>query len=382
MTLAVPQKVQVTIPVAAGSGAWQRVHKEAWAGMWPQCSEEMGGCLIDLRALVMLEGMSRMQAIVVRRFGKPEVLIPEEVECLSPGRGQVGVELRAIGVNFADTERRRAVYDVPTLPWIPGHEASGKVISFGHGVDAAILGKHVSFWSPHSTGGYAQQALVPVEHLFEFPSDVDFKVSAALPLQGLTAYGVLHHSARLAQGEWLFIHAAAGGVGLLAIQLARSLGARVLGTASSVAKRAAAAAFGATMLEPGPRLTEQVLELTDGRGVDVVIDSIGKDTQSQSLKMLAPFGRLVFFGEASGAPQPVVVEQLYPRSLSVGAFMLDPVLSPKLFAQARDGLVKQVVSGALRLTVAATVPLSEAAEAHRLLESRSVVGKLILDPQR
>ncbi len=325
--------------------------------------------------------MSRMRAIVVRRFGEPDVLAMEEVDGVAPGPGELGVELRAIGVNFADTERRRAVYDVPALPWIPGHEASGTVTSLGQGVDAALLGKHVSFWSPRSTGGYAQQAVVPVEHVFVFPETVDFQVSAALPLQGLTAYGVLHHAARLTRGETVFIHAAAGGVGLLAVQLACSLGARVLGTASSAAKRAAATAVGAIMLEPGTGLVERVFALTQGRGVDVVIDSVGKDTQSQSVGMLAPFGRLVFFGEASGAPQPVVVERLYPRSLSVGAFMVDPALSPSLFAQARDRLVEGVVNGSLQLTVAPPIPLSQAAEAHRMLESRSVVGKVVLDPR-
>jgi NADPH:quinone reductase len=323
-----------------------------------------------------------MHAVIVRQFGGPDVLTLAELPEPTPAAGEVLVRLRAIGVNFADTERRRAVYDVPELPWTPGHEAAGEVIGLGAGVAAELLGQRVGFWSPRSSAGYAQLATVPAAELFRFPRALDWSLMAALPLQGLTAYGVVHRAARLRANETVLIHAAAGGVGQIAVQLARAAGARVLGTASSPAKRAEVRALGADALDYGPALVAQVREHTAGRGVDVVLDGVGQATQVDSLAALAPRGRLIFFGEASGPALPVEVETLYPRSLSVGAFMIDLDDDAPAWAQTRSELVAHVVAGTVALKVAEVIPMSQAARAHQMLEARQTSGKLVLDPDR
>ena len=320
-----------------------------------------------------------MRAIVVNRVGGPEVLELAEVAAPVAGPGEVLVRIAAIGVNFADTERRRAIYRPPTLPWIPGHEAAGRIEAVGAGVDAALIGEPVAYWSPRSTGSYAEHATVPVADLFRFPRAIAPAAMAALPLQGLTAYGVVHFAARIRAGEVVLIHAAAGGVGQLAVQLALAAGARVLGTGSTPAKLDVIAALGAEPLAYGDDLADRVCARTAG-GVDVVLDSVGKSTQAVSRAALAPFGRLVYFGDASGAPEPVVVDDLYARSIAVGAFGLDPVAAPARWAEARAQLTAAVAGGRLAPSVSRILPLAEAARAHRDLEGRATIGKLVLDP--
>jgi len=322
-----------------------------------------------------------MRAIVVDRLGSPDVLVLREAPEPSPGPGDVLVRLHAIGVNFAETERRRGTYDPPPLPWIPGREGAGVVEALGPGTDPTWQGARVAFWtSAVSTATYAEAAAVPVEALFRLPDDLSFELGAALPLQGLTAYGLACFAAPLHERQVVLVHAAAGGVGSLLAQLARLRGARVLGTVSSSAKVERVQELWAEPFLYGPRLVEEILATTGRRGVDVVFDSIGRDTQEASLAMLAPYGRLVFFGEASGPPQPVAVETLYERSLSVGAFGLDLQVKPERWTRARQELLEGVRSGALRLFVHEVLPLGEAAEAHRCLEERRNLGKVVLRP--
>ncbi len=234
-----------------------------------------------------------MRAIVMRRVGGPEVLELEEVPAPSPKPGEVLVEIHAVGVNFADTEWRRARYRPTPLPWILGSEGAGVVVETGAGVDAAWHG-------------------------------------------------------------------------------------RVLGTVSSVEKADAVREAGGEPLLYGEDLVERVRALTDGRGVDVVLDSIGLPTQAASLAMLAPYGELVHFGDAGGFPAPVDPDDLYARSLKVSAFGLDERHDPQAAAQARRDLVSWAVDGSLRFRIGRTLPLVEAAQAHRLLESRGTIGKLVL----
>lgn len=321
-----------------------------------------------------------MRAVIVRRFGGPEVLEPAELPTPAPGPGDVLVRLHAIGVNFADTERRRGIYSVPELPWTPGREGAGVVVA-GPGVDGALVGARVSFWSPRAGSAYAQYALAPADELFVLDAATPFDAAAALPLQGLTAWGVVHEAAAVAAGETVLIHAAAGGVGQLAVQLARACGARVLGTASTDEKRARVAALGAEPLAYGDDLAARALEATSGRGVDVVLDSIGRDTQGQSLASLAPFGRLVFYGEASGPAAPVPVDALYERSLRVGAFDARHLVGdPARAARARAALLDALLGGRLRVEIGERLPLDEARRAHELLEARRTTGKVILVP--
>lgn len=321
-----------------------------------------------------------MRAIVMERVGGPEVLALAEVPAPSPKPGEVLVEVHAIGVNFADTEWRRARYRPTPVPSIPGSEAAGVVVETGAGVDPAWRGRRVTFYAPRSQGrgAYAELATCPVPALMPLPDALDFITGAAIPAQGLTAHLLVHRAARIRAEQVVLAHAAAGGVGLLAVQLARRLGARVLGTVSNEAKAEAVREAGGEPLLHGPDLAERVRALTGGRGVDVVLDSIGLPTQAASMEMLAPFGELVHFGDAGGFPVPVDPEQLYARSLKVSAFSLDEGHDPPAVARARSDLIDSAVNGSLRFRIGRTLPLAEAAEAHRLLERRGTIGKLVL----
>ncbi len=321
-----------------------------------------------------------MRAIVVRELGAPEVLALEEVPVPVPAAGQVLVKLVATGVNFSETERRRGTYMRPTLPWIPGSEGAGVVARVGPGVDPSIVGGRVAFWAmpPAVSGTYAEFAVTPADSLFRLDPRVSFEQAAALPLQGLTAYLLVYRAAELRAGQTVLIHAAGGGLGLIATQLCRRLGARVLGTVSNAAKRAAVIDAGGEPFEYGEDLAARVHAATEGRGVDLVLDSIGIATQPVSLSVLAPFGRLIHYGDASGAPRPIDLETLYDRSIQVGAFGLNLDHAPGIATQARRDLVQWTADGSLRLTIAAALPLAAAAEAHRRLESRQTAGKLLL----
>lgn len=323
-----------------------------------------------------------MRAIAARRLGPPEVLELVEVPMPDAGAGEVLVRLHASGVNFSDTERRRGVYATPPMPWIPGAEGAGEVVAAGPGADPALVGQRVAFWAmpPAVSGTYAEYAVAPANSLFPLGPDIPFDLGAALPLQGLTAYGLAFFAATVQPGQAALVHAAAGGVGQILIQLLRRQGARVLGTVSSPEKAAAVAALGAVPLLYGEDLSERVMNATGGRGVDRVYDSVGKATQAQSLAILAPFGELIFFGDASGPPAPVDPDHLYGRSLKVGAFGLNVDRDPPVWAAARRHLIEWLAAGEIKLSISRRFPLTEAAEAHRLLESRATTGKVVLLP--
>jgi len=320
-----------------------------------------------------------MRAIVMRSIGGPEVLQLDEVPEPEPGPGEVLVKIEAIGVNFADTERRRAVYAAPPLPWIPGREAAGTVVAVGPEVDAALVGARVAYFAPLASGSYAELATVPASALFRFDSELPFEVMAALPLQGLTAHGVWSFAA-MRPGQTALVLAAAGGVGLILVQLARRAGARVLGAVSTPSKRDAVAALGARVIAGYEDLAEAARSFTAGRGVDVVFDSIGRATQAASLAALAPHGQLVCYGDASGMPEPIDVDSLYGRSLRVGAFGLDIDRDAEAAELARRELVTALGRGELRMLISRRFPLAEAAAAHVEIEGRRSVGKIILLP--
>ena len=320
-----------------------------------------------------------MRAIVVEALGDPDVLALASHPVPEPGPGEVLVHLHAIGVNFSDTERRRGVYDPPALPWIPGNEAAGIVEEIGPGVDRVWLGRRVAFWAPRTSGTYAEYTAAPIASLFRLRDDLDFAVGAALPAQGLTAYGLSYFATALARGQSALVHAAAGGVGVLLVQLLCRLGVQVLGTASTEAKRALVREAGALPLPYGPGLPDLVRAANGGKGVDAVFDSVGRATQGDSLAVLSLYGHLVYFGEASGPPAPISPEALYERNLRVSSFWLaaDP---PERWSVARGELQAWVAAGALRVTVGHTFPLQRAADAHRQLEQRQTHGKVILLP--
>jgi NADPH:quinone reductase len=320
-----------------------------------------------------------MRAIVVRRLGPPEVLTLGSHPMPEPGPGQVLVRLHAIGVNFSDTERRRGVYDPPALPWIPGNEAAGVVEALGPDVEPAWLGRRVAFWAPRTSGTYAEYAVAPASWLFSLVDQVDFATGAALPVQGLTAYGLANFATALLPGQTALVHAAAGGVGVLLVQLLEQRGVRVFGTASSERKQELVRGLGATPLPYGQAAIDRVNEAMGGRGVDAVFDSVGRATQGESMAVLALYGQLIYFGEASGSPTPIHPDELYGRNLKVSSFWLaaDP---PERWDLARRDLQEWVTTGRLRVTIAETFPLTDAAQAHRRLEERHTHGKLILSP--
>jgi NADPH:quinone reductase len=320
-----------------------------------------------------------MRAIVVHSLGAPEVLTLRSHPVPQPGPGEVRVRVEAIGVNFSDTERRRGVYDAPPLPWIPGNEAAGIVDAIGPGVDPALVGRRVAFWAMRTSGAYAEYTVVTAAALFLLRDELGYPVGAALPVQGLTAYGLAHVATTPRSGQTALVHAAAGGVGAMLVQLLVRAGVEVFGTASTPAKQARVRAFGGHPLPYGPSLPDLIQDATRGRGVDLVFDSVGRETQTASWGALARYGHLVYFGEASGPPTPIAVDDLYSRSLRVSAFWLgtDP---PEFWHDARQVLQAWVADGTLQVTLDQTYPLAQAAEAHHRLESRATTGKLILLP--
>lgn len=321
-----------------------------------------------------------MRAVVMASAGGPEVLRLVEVPPpVGPAPGEVLIDVRAVGVNFADTERRRGVYARPPVPSIPGREAAGIVAGVGAGVDPALLGARVAYFSPRASGSYAEQATAPASSLFRFDTELPFEVMAALPLQGLTAHGVLRQ-ANVRSGQTALVLAAAGGVGQILVQLARRAGARVIGVVSSPDKRGAVASHGADVITGYDGAAQAALALTAGRGVDVVFDSVGRATQAVSFAVLAPHGLLLYYGDASGMPAPIDVDSLYARSLQVGAFGLDIERDAEATAAARRDLVAALAAGELRVSVQKSFPLAGAAAAHAAMESRRTTGKIVLIP--
>ena len=320
-----------------------------------------------------------MRAVIVRALGEPDVLTLDTTEVPRPKAGEVLVRLRTIGVNFSDTERRRGAYDPPELPWIPGNEGAGVVEAVGDGIDSGWVGRRVAFWAPRTTGTYAEYVAVRAAALFSLVDGIDFPIAAALPVQGLTAYGLSHLATSLRPGQSALVHAAAGGVGALLVQLLQGRGVRVFGTASTASKLALVEELGAVPLPYRDGLPERLRAANDGHGVDAVFDSVGRATQSDSLAALELYGHLVFFGESSGSPSSIHPDDLYARNLKVSSFWLaaDPLES---WAQAKMELQRWVLDGRLRVTIEEKLSLSDAAQAHRRLEQRQTQGKLLLLP--
>jgi NADPH:quinone reductase len=320
-----------------------------------------------------------MKAIRVHEPGGPDALTFEDVPLPSPGPGQARVRLYAIGVNFIDVYHRTGLYKVPP-PFTPGSEGAGVVSAVGPDV-AARVGDRVA-WAG-ALGSYAEEAIVPADKLVPIPDGLEWEDAAAAPLQGMTAHYLATDTHRLQASDTALVHAAAGGVGLLLVQVAKMKGARVIGTVSTPEKARLASEAGADEII---RYTEDdflegVQRLTGGRGVEVVYDSVGRSTFDRSLESLAVRGTLALYGQSSGVVPPVD-----PARLAVkGVFLTRPTLwhytatREELLGRARD-VFSWVASGLLKLRVHRTFPLADAAEAHRMLETRQSVGKLLLIP--
>jgi NADPH:quinone reductase len=320
-----------------------------------------------------------MKAIRVHEPGGPEALVLEDVPLPEPGPGQARVRLHAIGVNFIDVYHRTGLYKVP-LPFTPGSEGAGVVSAVGP--DAVVrVGDRVA-WAG-ALGSYAEEAVVPADKLVPVPEGLEWDEAAAAPLQGMTAHYLATDTHRLQAGETALVHAAAGGVGLLLVQVAKMKGARVLGTVSTPEKAALAREAGAdeTIRYTEEDFLEAVKRITGGWGVEVVYDSVGRTTFDRSLESLAVRGTLALYGQSSGVVPPVD-----PARLAVkGVFLTRPTLwhytatRDELLGRAGD-VFSWVRNGLLKLLVHRTFALSDAAEAHRLIEGRGSVGKLLLVP--
>jgi len=324
------------------------------------------------------------KAIVVHEVGGPEKLSWEDVPEPKPGPGEAVVRQKAIGLNFVDVYNRTGVYKLP-LPFVIGQEGAGVVEAVGPGVTEVAVGERVAYCGVH--GAYAEARTVPAARLVKLPAAIDDRTAAAMMLKGLTAEYLLRRCARVAAGDTVLFHAAAGGVGSIACQWARHLGIRVIGTAGGPEKAKLALERGCAHVidydacAPG-EVVARVKELTEGKGVPVVFDSVGKRTFSTSLDCLAPRGMLVSFGNASGVVPPVDI-------LALGAARSLYLTRPSLVAYiaTRDELVEAtralfdvVGSGAVKIEIGRTYALREAATAHRDLEARRTTGSTVLLP--
>jgi NADPH2:quinone reductase len=322
-----------------------------------------------------------MKAIRIHAFGGPEAYRYEEVPDPAPGAGQALVAIEAVGVNFIEVYQRTGLYPV-ALPATPGSEAGGTVLAVGPGVTEFRAGDRVAWQG--SPGAYAERAAVPVERLVRLPEGVSTKQGAAAMLQGMTAHYLACSTFPLEPGDTCLVHAAAGGVGLLLCQIAKRRGARVIGTVSTPEKAALAREAGASdvILYVEQDFETEVRQITDGAGVQVVYDSVGRTTFEQSLRCLAPRGMMVLYGQSSGP-----VGRFDPQVLNQrGSIFLTRPSLPHHVAT-RAGLLERanevlgwVRDGTLRLRIGREFPLAQAAEAHRQLQARATTGKLLLIP--
>jgi NADPH2:quinone reductase len=323
------------------------------------------------------------RAIRIHTYGGPDVLRWEEVDVGMPGPGQVRLRHTAIGLNFIDVYHRSGLYPLPALPAVLGMEAAGVIEAVGTGVSAFHPGDRVAYAS-QPVGAYAEARLMPAERLCALPDSIDDPQAASMMLKGMTAQYLLRRTYRVAAGDTILVHAAAGGVGLLLCQWAKYLGARVIGVVGSPAKAELAAAHGCDhpLIQPGASLPERVRDLTGGKGVAVVYDSVGKDTFAASLDCLRPLGMMVSFGNASGpvpAFDPGLLAQrgsLFFTRPSLMTYTADPA---DLQASARE-LFDVVAAGHVAVRVHQTYALRDAAQAHRDLEARKTTGSSILLP--
>lgn len=325
--------------------------------------------------------MPLMKTILVRAAGGPEVLEPAEVPRPVPGPGQVLIRVEAVGINFIEVYQRTGLYPV-AFPATPGTEAAGVVEVVGEGVEGLKKGDRVA--STNVVGAYAEYSLVPANRVVRLPDGVSTRQAAAVLLQGMTAHYLATSTYALKPGDTCLVHAAAGGTGLLLCQVARRFGARVIATVSTDEKALLALAAGASdvIIYTRENFVERTKSLTDGQGVQVVYDSVGRTTFMPGLDCLVPRGMMVLFGQSSGKVEPFDPTILMQKG---SLFLARPTLSHYIASsaeqQSRAGeVLGWVADGSLHVRIGAEFPLSAAADAQRALESRSTTGKLLLLP--
>lgn len=322
-----------------------------------------------------------MYAIRVHTPGGADALVYEEVAMPEPGPGEARVKIAAIGVNFIDIYQRSGQYKGP-LPLTLGMEAAGTVDAVGTGVTEVQVGDHVAY--AMQQGSYAEYGVLPAWKLVQIPTGVSFQQAAAVMLQGMTAHYLSHSTYELEPGDTALVHAAAGGVGLLLVQIAKLRGARVIATVGSPAKAELARAAGAdeVILYNEQDFAAEALRLNDGRKLDVIYDSVGRTTFEKGLDILRPRGFMVLFGQSSGAVPPLDPQVLNAKG---SLFLTRPSLGH--YTQTREELLERagdlfhwIAQGKLDVRVDRVLPLSQAAAAHTALESRATTGKVLLEP--
>ncbi|HEX8567074.1 MAG TPA: quinone oxidoreductase [Pyrinomonadaceae bacterium] len=315
-----------------------------------------------------------MKAVRIQQFGAPENLRVDEIETPQPGAGEVLIKTAVAGINYADIMLREGKYFFrPPLPFIPGFEVAGAIEAVGSGVENLRTGQRVL--GMISGGGYAEYVVAPAARVFPIPDDLEFGAATALLVQGLTALGLLED---LRAGQSILIHAAAGGVGSLLVQLAKGRGARVLGTASSPEKLEKVVSLGA---DAGINYTEadwtkQVLEATGGKGADLIIEMVGGEVGKRNFECLATKGTMIVYGAASGEDFQISAVSLMAKMHIVKGYNLN-LETPENIARFSSELVQNFLGGNLKVSVT-EFPLEQAAEAHRAVEGRKTTGKVVL----
>ncbi|CAO2820983.1 unnamed protein product [Amaranthus hypochondriacus] len=332
--------------------------------------------------ITTLSTKTMVKAIRIHEFGGPEVLKWEDVEVGVPKEGEIRVRNKAIGLNFIDIYFRKGVYKSSIMPFIPGMEAVGEVVAVGPGLTGRQVGDLVAY-AGSPMGAYAEEQILPADRVVPVPSSIDPITAASVMLKGLTAHYLLRRSFKVEAGHTVLVHAAAGGVGSLLCQWANSLGATVIGTVSTKEKAIQAKEDGChhVIIYKEEDFVSRVKDITAGQGVEVVYDSVGKDTFQGSLDCLKLRGYMVLFGQSSGAPDPVPVSAIASKSL----FLTRPTLmhytvTRDELLEAAGELFENVALGVLRVRVNHKFLLSQAAEAQTALENRQTTGSIVLIP--
>jgi NADPH2:quinone reductase len=320
-----------------------------------------------------------MKAIRVEKPGGPEVLELEDVSPVEePGPGQAVVRVVAAGVNFMDVQQRMGRYPVQ-MPFTPGAEGAGVVESVGEGVNSVKPGDRVAYAA--QPGAYAEASLVRADRLIPLTDGISFEEGAAFPLQGMTAHYLIHEFRQPKKGDVVLIHAAAGGVGLLLTQWVRHLGARAIGTVSTDEKARIAREAGANdvIIYTREDFVAETKKLTEGRGADLIFDAVGKTTFTGDLQAVATRGQVVVFGASSGPGDPFAPNVLMPRALTVsGGSLANFLVTREEILRRANDVLRGIREGWLKLRIDRVLPLAQASEAHRLLESRQTSGKIVL----
>ncbi len=312
-------------------------------------------------------------------FGGPEALVLTEVPRPAPRAGEALIKLAAAGINYTDISQRSGKRPGLTAPFSPGVEGAGIVEEIGAGVTEVSAGDRVMY--AMIPGSYAEYAVVPSKSLVHVPGEIDLVEAAAIPLQGFTAHYLLHEFRTIGPGSTVLIHAVAGGVGLILAQYAKHLGARVIGTTSTDEKAAKAKALGAddVIIYTKTDFAEAVKTLTSGKGVDLILDAVGKTTFPGDMHAVAPRGNIVVYGAASGQADPVSPNSFSAKAISVSGAGLNSFIATRADLLRRaDDVLAGIKAGWLKITIDRILPLADASEGHRLLESRATSGKLLL----